>query len=309
MAHSRSTLDEFYHSGLLESLPTTYSIGQIQKLSPLDGKPIDPFDVSQLSTHGAFLPFTDTALERVESGELELKMHVAQLRNLQLLLSFQASMSYLQAKKMAEAARTTDVLATALAKSLQRKGFPAFCQPEKMETDHLRTPREFNSDSSELEARLENLKEFLLKDRQVGDLKTSSETPIQLPNSMTENIASPSSPFLQERVLKDEGSSPKKQTNDGRGQFFCDFPNCGAELRTRSGFRRHRQKHATGVPFRRRARPAPISIADLSFESSSSTSPSVQPSTPLGKVYTPRADSPLPSSPSDSLLFSESCFL
>jgi len=210
---------------------------------------------------------------------------------------------------MAEAARSTDILATALAKSLQGNGFPTFSQPEKMETDNLRTcsPREFNSDSSELEARLENLKDFLLKDRQIGDLKTSAETPIQLPNSTPENVASPYSPFLQERVLKDEGSSPKKQTNDGRGQFFCDFPNCGAELRTRSGFRRHRQKHATGIPFRRRARSAPIPIADMSYESSSS--PSVRPSTPLGKEYTPRLDSPLLSSPSDSLLFSESCFL
>jgi hypothetical protein len=54
-----------------------------------------------------------------------------------------------------------------------------------------------------------------------------------------------------------------KQQKGEKGLFFCEDPSCGAELRTRSGFRRHRQKHASGHVLRKRARKSPSSDIEV----------------------------------------------
>jgi len=224
------------------------------------------------------------------SRNLEFQLQVNQLRHLQKLLNFQASMSYMQAMKIAAAANQTAALVATLDSSIHEKQSgirPSIVQDH---ITHVSKQLEMGATLNEdyfhprnflaLEGEFKRLQEAAQSTLGVSSPGSQSESDdsSRFPPRLDDPLKSfsplppsppspppriqypdffPSTPVsnqeLKHRRLSDRPTKPKGE----KGVFFCEDPTCGAELRTRSGFRRHRQKHASGHVLRKRLRRYP----------------------------------------------------
>jgi len=226
------------------------------------------------------------------SRNLEFQLQVNQLRHLQKLLNFQASMSYMQAMKIAAAANQTAALVATLDNSIHEKQSsnirPSIVQDHitnvskqlemgvPLNEDYFH-PRNFLA----LEGEFKRLREAAQSTLGMSSPSSQSESddssrfPLRLDDSLLKSFSPvptspPSPPHVQYpdffpstpipyQELKHRRFTDRQQTKPKgeKGVFFCEDPTCGAELRTRSGFRRHRQKHASGHVLRKRLRRYP----------------------------------------------------
>jgi len=226
----------------------------------------------------------------VLSRNLEFQLQVNQLRHLQKLLNFQASMSYMQAMKIAAAANQTAALVATLDSSNHEKqpGIrPSIVQDhitnvsKQLEIVAQNSPSlSFNEDYFHprsflaLEGEFKRLKEAAQSTMCHSSPGSESDDSFRASQRMDDSLksfpaqTSPISPcqypdfFPQTPVQNKEVKHLPRRISDlkpkgEKGLFFCEDPTCGAELRTRSGFRRHRQKHASGHVLRKRMRRYP----------------------------------------------------
>jgi len=83
---------------------------------------------------------------------------------------------------------------------------------------------------------------------------SSESLPTQSSTSSTCNGVLEEKHTHQQKRRLDSIQDNNKQQKGEKGVFLCEDPTCGARLRTRSGFRRHRQKHASGHVLRKRVK-------------------------------------------------------